>query len=385
MPAWYSAADVFALTSREDPFPTVVLEAISAGLAVVAFAGSGGAAELITDIGAGIAVSMHDTEAFAAALTELLAESRPARLPAAFNRDFDFGEYAQAILHEACPELALVSVAVTSCDYARYLPQRLASVFAQTLPIKEVLFLDDASLDNSVAVARVIADDWQRKITVHEESKRSGSAFGLWKKAVDLARGDWLWIAESDDSAEPDLLEKLSSAAARDPSTVLAVCDSRAIDEDGRTLWPDHQLYYAAGHAADLGESRIIPAHEFVRSYLAERNMILNVSAVLWRRSELAAALRRCGDELVTWQLAGDWRLYLELLADCDGTVAWVTAPLNLHRRHGQSVTTRTKAARHKREIARIHRLIAARLGLDAASRDRQAIYREEIGRIILG
>ena len=42
MAAWFSAADVFALTSREDPFPTVVLEAISAGLAVVAFAGSGG-------------------------------------------------------------------------------------------------------------------------------------------------------------------------------------------------------------------------------------------------------------------------------------------------------------------------------------------------------
>ena len=29
---WLSAADVFALTSREDPYPSVVLEALSAGL-----------------------------------------------------------------------------------------------------------------------------------------------------------------------------------------------------------------------------------------------------------------------------------------------------------------------------------------------------------------
>ena len=33
--------------------------------------------------------------------------------------------------------------------------------------------------------------------------------------------------------------------------------------------------------------------------------MILNVSAVLWRRSELAAALGRCGGELATWRWRG--------------------------------------------------------------------------------
>ena len=33
MDAVFSAADAFALTSREDPFPTVVLEALSAGRA----------------------------------------------------------------------------------------------------------------------------------------------------------------------------------------------------------------------------------------------------------------------------------------------------------------------------------------------------------------
>ena len=45
MEAFYSAANVYALTSREDPFPTVALEAMGVGVPVVAFKGSGGIPE----------------------------------------------------------------------------------------------------------------------------------------------------------------------------------------------------------------------------------------------------------------------------------------------------------------------------------------------------
>ena len=48
---YYNAADVFLLTSREDPFPSVVLEAFAAGLPVVAFADTTGCEELIAKHG----------------------------------------------------------------------------------------------------------------------------------------------------------------------------------------------------------------------------------------------------------------------------------------------------------------------------------------------
>ena len=48
---YYNAADVFLLTSREDPFPSVVLEAFAAGLPVVAFADTTGCEELIAEHG----------------------------------------------------------------------------------------------------------------------------------------------------------------------------------------------------------------------------------------------------------------------------------------------------------------------------------------------
>jgi len=48
---YYDASDIFVLTSREDPFPSVVQEAIASGLHVAGFVGTGGAIELIGKAG----------------------------------------------------------------------------------------------------------------------------------------------------------------------------------------------------------------------------------------------------------------------------------------------------------------------------------------------
>ncbi|KGQ18785.1 Glycosyl transferase [Lysobacter dokdonensis DS-58] len=65
--AYLSAMDVFALTSREDPFPLVCLEAARLEKPIVCFANAGGAVELVED-DAGVIVPYADTHAFAAAL-----------------------------------------------------------------------------------------------------------------------------------------------------------------------------------------------------------------------------------------------------------------------------------------------------------------------------
>ena len=375
---WFSAADLFALPSREDPFPTVVLEALSAGLPVVAFAGSGGAPDLITRLEAGAVVAMGDAAAMAGAIVGLLEHDDPARgacLEAAVRREFDFDAYAAALLREAHPNLVDVSVVVTSCDYARYLPGRLAAIFAQTVPVAEVLVFDDASADNSVAVAHATAADWQRDITVIENDHRSGSPFGQWRRAAMQASAEWLWIAESDDAAEPGFLAAATAAIQAAPDLVMAVCDSRVVDADGKAVWPNYQGYYADSGATELSRSFVLPAREFARRFLAERNLILNASAVLWRRRALLDALERCVAELPSWRLAGDWRLYLEVLAQADGSVAWIAEPLNVHRRHRASVTRSLGARRHGQEIARMHAILRDRLALDPQAVARQAAY----------
>ncbi|MCX7382193.1 MAG: glycosyltransferase, partial [Alphaproteobacteria bacterium] len=312
---WLSAADVFALTSREDPYPSVVLEALTAGLPVVAFAGTGGIPDLLATFGGGASVPLADADAMAGALLRFGTRGvhgGRARLAARARAAFSFADYTAGLLRLARPELAAVSVVVPSYNYARFLPERLASIFTQTYPVGEVVLLDDASSDDSLPVAAAVAAEWRRELRISTATVNSGSVFRQWRRAAEVAHGEFLWIAEADDAAEPELLASLVGVMQAQPGIDLAFCDSRAIDAEGTELWPSYRDYYIGAGAAALAQDGVFDGPDFARRCLAERNLILNASSVLWRRSALLAALERCGEELECFRIAGDWRLYLE-------------------------------------------------------------------------
>ncbi|MDE2199372.1 MAG: glycoside hydrolase family 99-like domain-containing protein [Rhodospirillales bacterium] len=385
LPAWFAAADAFALTSREDPYPSVVLEALCAGLPVAAFAGSGGIPDLLARHGGGAVVEMGDADAMAARLLALATDERVAatraRRGARARRQFDFDRYVAALLRLVRPGLAAITAVVPSYNYARYLDQRLGSIFAQSYPAAEIIVLDDASTDGSAAAAARIGAEWRRELRVVVNSRNSGTVFAQWRRAALLARSEFIWIAEADDAADADFLATLAPLLRGVPEIDLAFTGSRPIDADGQAMAMDYRDYYAASSASALLRDGIFPARDFARRFLAERNLILNVSAVVWRRRALLAALDRCAAALPAYRLAGDWLLYVELLAQSRGNVAYVAAPLNLHRRHDGSVTGTLDRRRHAAEIARLHRAIRARLAPDAAMRARQDSYRAGIAR----
>lgn len=76
---YFKAFDLFALTSREDPFPLVMLEAAARGLPIVCFADSGGATELVED-DAGMVVPYLDVEAMARACVDLMVNENRRQL-----------------------------------------------------------------------------------------------------------------------------------------------------------------------------------------------------------------------------------------------------------------------------------------------------------------
>ena len=167
---------------------------------------------------------MGDAAALAEAVIALLADrpawrARARAWPSARGAAFRFDRYALALLRLARPALASVSVAVPAYNYARFMERRLASVFAQTYPVAEVIVLDDASTDDSVAVARRTADDWGRDIRLVVNERNSGSPFRQWRRAAALAESEWLWIAEADDEADPALLAGLAALAQRGAPT----------------------------------------------------------------------------------------------------------------------------------------------------------------------
>jgi len=87
---------------------------------------------------------------------------------------------------------------------------------------------------------------------------------------------------------------------------------------------------------------------------------------VLWRRTALRRALDRCGTELDSFTMAGDWRVYAEVLST-GGSVAYVAQPLNIHRRHAASVTHRLTPKLHLAEVSRMQRHMRGLLGSSPA------------------
>ena len=287
---------------------------------------------------------------------------------------FDFSEYVENLLRLAAPSLRTISVAVLNYNYAHYLPERLNSIFAQTYPVAEFLLLDDASRDNSVVLARELAAQAKRDIRIIENTSNSGSVFAQWRRAARDAKGEFLWLCEADDAAAPSFLSRLMEAMTGCDDTILAFTDSRAIDADGAETMPDYQSYYFASGVQDLAASGVWNAADFARKMLTERNLIPNVSAVLWRRAALLKALDAVPD-LETWRLAGDWRLYLALLTAGEGAVVYLAEPLNTHRRHGGGVTQSLDAQAHVAEITRMHEIAAELLNIDPAKKSAQAAY----------
>ncbi len=390
---YLSAADVFVLTSREDPYPSVVMEALAAGLPCVAFQGTGGTPDLLArvadelgtdDIAA--VVPLADTTRLTRRAVALATRSlndglrERGRLARRTARLFPFDHYAGRLLDLAVPDRRRISVVVLSWNYARYLAARLSSVFAQTSPVQEIIVLDDASTDDSVAVAKATAEEWDRQIRIVSSRRGSGSVFAQWRRAADMARGDLIWIAEADDIAEPAFLTRLGAALDAAPQAVMAFCDSRAIDADGAPLYESYKPYYAAAVASALENDGIHDGPAFVAGCLGERNLILNASAVLFRCDALRAALARCAD-LESFRIAGDWRLYIELLSQPGTQVAYVADTLNVHRRHQGSATGKLTPDAHLAEISRIHRLINDVVRPDRTLRKRQKAYLEDVAR----
>lgn len=72
---WIASLDAFALLSREDPFPLVMMEASVLGVPLVAFDNTGGATTFCAG-GAGLVVPYLRLDLFAAALTQVLEQAQ---------------------------------------------------------------------------------------------------------------------------------------------------------------------------------------------------------------------------------------------------------------------------------------------------------------------
>jgi glycosyltransferase involved in cell wall biosynthesis len=219
-----------------------------------------------------------------------------------------------------------VSVIVPNYNHAPYLRQRIDSVLAQTYQDMEVLILDDCSKDNSREIIKEYGVD--SRITILFNEKNSGSVFKQWNKGLNWAKGEYVWIAESDDYSDPRFLEQMVTLLEKNQHVGLAFCDSWRVCKGEVTRAREK---WFGEFASEYENDFQCKGMEFVTRQMLFNNLIPNTSSVVFRRS----IGQKSGHTDESFLLCGDWLFWINLLEHSD--LAFVAEPLNYYRYHQQT------------------------------------------------
>ncbi len=207
---------------------------------------------------------------------------------------------------------------------APFLRALLESLLAQTCQDFALVLVDDASTDDSAAVARQVCGE---RITI----VRNDAPLGLipnFNRCAELVRTPFFCLSHADDVYEPQYLERLLGALEAAPAAGFAHCRAGAIDEHGRPYDAPAERFKGRFWAALPGPSA---AAHFRLLYAG--NYIV-CPTVLFR----TAAYRSAGGFRADLRYAADWELWLRMVARGLLPVA-VDAPLFRYRRHDDSAT----------------------------------------------
>lgn len=246
---------------------------------------------------------------------------------------------------QAADRKPLVSVVMANRNGALFLPRAILSVLAQSEADWELIVSDDASNDASLALLEALAkNDPRIRILCYAQPTGPGAARN---RALDVARGEWLLVLDSDDDMHPDRMSHLLAHAEAHEADIIA----------------DNQLwFYADPHRASHillapaffkpGQNqpaRFLEAEEFIRCNHFFGNHVLGANFLhprpslgylkpMIRRSRLIEHAIRYDEDL---PIGEDYDLILRLL-QAKARLAIHPLPLYFYRKHGQSSSYRS-------------------------------------------
>ena len=204
-----------------------------------------------------------------------------------------------------------VSVVLTTCQGARFLPELLGSLCSQTRLPEEILVSDDCSTDDSLSILRSFAEKhpgirWR----IRQNSRRLG-----WKRnfiqTIADAEGEILFCADQDDVWERDKIERMVACMTEHPEIRVLGCDDVTIDAAGNVTGR-RRMRYPAGDAP-LERIPLTPTfYESVRPGcgIAIRRDMAQLLVEYWAEN--------CAHDALAWSLGvldgSAWVLHRDLL-----------------------------------------------------------------------
>lgn len=212
-------------------------------------------------------------------------------------------------MSEQSRESPLISIVLPVYNGARFLPESLASVVAQTYPHWELLCVDDTSTDETPAIlAAWAARDSRIRVIRHEVNKRLPGALNTGFAA---ASGDLLTWTSDDNHYRPEALATLARRLQAEPAVALVYSDYALLDEGGAVT----------GLSVAPPPEGLITGKEGMASFLYRRSVY-----------------ERVGDYAADLFLAEDYDYWLRVIA-AGFTLMPIHETLYEYRRHASSLT----------------------------------------------
>lgn len=245
-----------------------------------------------------------------------------------------------------------VSVIIPNFNHAVFLKERIESVLNQTHANLELIILDDSSTDNSRKIIEQYRQHHKVSHIVYNKTN-SGHPSRQWQKGVQLAKGEWIWIAESDDVAEPLFLETLVACIQQYPTAGIVYSNSYKKDTDAAGFKTTAEETNFDFSTTNWDHSHLINGKTAINSYLSKKNIILNISSTLIRKQYLDGLLTKIKD----MKYYADWYLYIRMAAITD--IGYCSQLLNTFRRHPGSLIHKSDIRGIKTDYFRILNLLS--------------------------
>ena len=217
-----------------------------------------------------------------------------------------------------------VSVIVPNYNHAIFLKQRIDSILNQRFQDFELILLDDCSTDESKQILLSYKNHPKISYLIFN-NHNSGSPFKQWNKGIELAKGEYIWIAESDDWADPEFLECIVKEIEKHSNVGLAFALARYRLND-REPWK----------IKENGEVQIFDGSDLIKEKLLYTNVIYNVSMTLFRRDLFSKIQHSLYENM---RLCGDWFFYVLLSEQAD--VLSFNKILSNYRMHSANISTK--------------------------------------------
>ncbi len=173
----------------------------------------------------------------------------------------------------------LVSICLPNLNKRAYLPERLESIFEQTFSDWELIICDSYSNDGSWEYFQRYKTDKRVKMF-----QQPPGLYAAWNECMNRAEGEFVYIATSDDSSEPNALEVFLNALESNPSCGIAHCNLKIIDGKGRSI-PDflNKCFFKRYFGELLRQPNIRVAPHDGLLHLSGESVFLSVTALCFR------------------------------------------------------------------------------------------------------